>query len=65
MNRKINKAFSKKPKDERDVMDKTYNLKSIYTDKYSCSLVFEKNLDFEMNIKRKEKALEGSTERIN
>ena len=42
MNRKINKVFSKKPKDERDVIDKKYNLKSIYTDGYSCSLVFEK-----------------------
>ena len=56
MNRKINKVFSKKPKDERDVIDKKYNLKSIYTDGYSCSLVFEKNIEFEMDIKRKEKA---------
>ena len=64
MNRKINKVFSKKPKDERDVIDKKYNLKSIYTDGYSCSLVFEKNIEFEMDVKRKEKASEGSTPMI-
>ena len=64
MNRKINKVFFKKPKDERDVIDKKYNLKSIYTDGYSCSLVFEKNIELEMDIKRKEKASEGSTPKI-
>ena len=64
MNTKINKSFCKKPLDKRDVMEKKYNLKSIYTDGYSCSLVFEKNIDSQMIVKRKEKALEDSTPKI-
>ena len=64
MNKKINKAFTKRPTEQRLVNEKKYHLKSIYTDGYFCSLVFEKNIDSQMIVKRKEKALEDSTPKI-
>ena len=64
INKKINEEFAKRTTKEKLVNEKKYHLKLIFTDGYSCALVFEKKIDSQMIVKRKEKALEDSIPKI-